>query len=107
MRVPSSTPAGILTCRVFSRRTRPLPEQVRQGFSITRPAPWQLVQVRSTVKKPCCARMRPRPWQVWQVTGLEPGAAPMPLQSSHDTEVGTRMRASDPAKASSSDISRL
>src|SRR4029450_3746922 len=40
MRVPSSTPAGILTLSVLSRRVRPCPAQARHGLSITWPAPW-------------------------------------------------------------------
>ena len=56
MRVPSSTPAGIATCSVRSPCTVPLPWQTLQAFLITRPAPPQVGQVRSTRKKPCCAR---------------------------------------------------
>jgi len=51
----------MLTFKVLSRRIRPWPAQARQGLSITWPAPWQVWQVRSTVKKPCWARSRPRP----------------------------------------------
>ena len=68
---------------VFSLRTRPWPPQARQGLSMTRPAPWQDGQVRSMVKKPCCARTLPVPWQVGQLTGREPASAPLPLQASH------------------------
>jgi hypothetical protein len=52
MRVPSSTPGGILTDSVRSRVVRPEPLQVGQGSSITWPRPWQIGQVRSSVKKP-------------------------------------------------------
>ncbi len=107
MRLPSSTPAGIETESVFSRRTRPWPAQTRQGFSMTRPPPWQVGQVRSMVKKPCCARTRPWPWQVGQVTGFEPASAPVPLHDSQAISVGTRTLACLPLKASSRVISML
>ncbi len=75
MRVPSSTPGGMLTDKVFSRRVRPWPPQALHGVSMTRPAPWHAAQVRSIVKKPCWARTRPRPWQVGQAIGREPASA--------------------------------
>ncbi len=107
MRVPSSTPAGMLTCSVLSLRTRPAPPQVQQGSLITRPMPWQVGQVRSMVKKPCWARTLPAPWQVEQATGWAPPAPPVPLQLSHGAEVGTVMVAVLPLKASSRLISML
>jgi len=58
---------------------------------MTCPTPWQVGQVRSTVKKPDCARTRPWPWQVGQVTGAAAPAAPEPLQSEQAMEVGTRI----------------
>ncbi len=84
--MPSSTPGGMLTDSVFSRRTRPWPPQRRHGFSMTWPAPWQVGQVRSMVKKPCCARTLPCPWQVGQVIGREPASAPLPLHGSQCDE---------------------
>ena len=107
MRVPSSTPAGMLTASVFSRCCTPLPPQARHGFLITRPVPWQVGQVRSTVKKPCWLRTRPAPRQVGQATGSLPASLPEPLQASQATAVGTRICACLPAKASSSVIVRL
>ena len=53
------------------------------------PRPWQVGQVRSMAKKPCCARTRPWPAQVLQVAGLEPALAPEPAQVSQVTEVGS------------------
>ena len=53
------------------------------------PRPWQFGQVRSMVKKPWEARTLPKPAQVGQETGLEPASAPLPVQASHVTEVGT------------------
>src|ERR1700722_16958087 len=107
MRVPSSTPGGMLTDSVFSRRTRPCPPHERHGFSMTVPAPWQVGQVRSIVKKPCCARTRPCPWQVRQGGGEEPPSAPPPRQGSHWAKVLTRTVVCLPLNASSSEISRL
>ena len=91
----------------FSLRIRPWPAQVRQGLATIWPWPWQLVQVRSTVKKPWLARSRPVPWQAGHWIGLEPFSPPVPPQSSQATEVGTRTVACLPVKASSSSISRL
>src|SRR6516225_1609480 len=90
MRVPSSTPGGILTESVRSRVTRPDPEQDAHGLSITWPRPWQLGQVRSSVKNPWACRMRPCPPQVGQAFGLVPAFAPEPEQASQVTEVGMR-----------------
>ena len=97
MRVPSSTPAGILTDSARSRVTRPEPEQDGHGLSITWPRPWQLGQVRSSVKKPWAWRMRPEPAQVGQAFGRVPVLAPEPEQASHVTEVGIRTCAVLPA----------
>src|SRR5262249_15388540 len=97
MRVPSSTPAGMLTESARSRVTRPEPEQDGQGLSITWPRPWQLGQVRSRVKKPWAWRIRPWPPQVGQAFGLVPDLAPEPEQDSQVTEVGMRTCAVLPA----------
>ena len=91
MRVPSSTPAGIFTDSVRSRVMRPWPPQLPQGSEITWPLPWQVGQVRSTVKKPCEALTAPAPPQVPQVLGAVPGLAPVPLQTSQAVAVGTRI----------------
>ncbi len=94
--MPSSTPCGMLTDSVFSLRTRPAPEHVEHGLSMTWPAPPQDEQVRSMVKKPCWLRTLPRPWQERHAVGRLPGAAPAPPQLSHSTEVGTLIRVSRP-----------
>ena len=54
-----------------------------------RPVPRQFGQVRSMVKKPCCARTLPSPEQVGHVSGFEPASAPVPLQASQASAVGT------------------
>ena len=59
MRMPSSMPAGILTCRVLLRRMRPTPSQAWRGSVISLPLPWQVGQVCCTLKKPCCMRTAP------------------------------------------------
>src|SRR3954447_8278249 len=107
IRVPSSTPAGMLTDKLRSRLTRPAPLQAEQGLSMVSPRPWQVGQVRSMAKKPCCARTRPWPPQVAQVFGFDLGLAPVPEQASQVTEVGTFRLAVLPENASSSVISML
>src|ERR1700730_6883220 len=81
IRVPSSTPGGILTERLRSRVTRPEPPQDWHGLSIISPPPWQFGQVRSIAKKPCCARTLPCPAQVGHTFGLAPALAPDPAQA--------------------------
>src|SRR5687767_2656534 len=107
MRVPSSTPGGMLTDNVRSRVTRPEPEHEGHGSSITWPCPWHAGHVRSSVKKPCAWRMRPAPLQWAHVLGRDPAFAPVPEHASHETEVGIRTCAVLPAYASSSPISML
>jgi hypothetical protein len=88
MRVPVSTPAGMLTDSERSFSTRPAPPQALQGFLTIWPSPPQVGQVRSTVKKPCCARTLPMPEQVGQVTGSAPPSAPGAAQVSQATTGG-------------------
>ena len=105
--MPSSTPAGIFTDNVRSRITRPEPEHDVQGLSITWPRPWQFGQVRSSVKKPWAWRTLPWPAHIGHAFGLVPGFAPLPEQASQVTDVGMRICAVLPEKASSSEISIL
>ena len=107
MRVPVSTPAGMLTLSVRSLRTRPAPAQAGQGFLMIWPRPPQVGQVRSTVKKPCCARTLPCPEQVGQVEGSEPPSAPVPWQASQAALDGTVIVACRPWNACSSVSLRL
>ena len=107
MRVPSSTPGGMLTDSVRSRVTRPEPAQDGHGSSITWPRPWQAGQVRSSVKKPLGVADAAVAAAVRQVFGLVPALAPVPEQASQVTEVGMRTCAVLPSKASSSVISML
>src|SRR5436190_1528410 len=107
MRVPSSTPAGILIDSVRSRVTLPAPPQAEQGSEITWPRPWQLGQVRSTVKKPWLDLTAPIPPQVGHVLGCVPALPPAPLQASQVTDAGTRICAVLPVNASVRLISML
>ena len=67
--------------------------QERHGFSITVPVPWQVGQVRSMVKNPCCARTA-------SVTlagaagrsATIPASAPLPRHGSHWANVLTADR---------------
>src|SRR6516164_3132754 len=97
MRVPSSTPAGILTDKVRSLTTRPEPLQAAHASLMISPRPWQEGQVRSMVKKPWLARTLPAPLQVGQEAGCVPGLAPEPLQLAQVTLEGTRTWADLPA----------
>src|SRR5690606_1209206 len=45
MRMPSSMPAGIFTCRVLFLRMRPTPSQATHGSGTTFPLPWQVGHV--------------------------------------------------------------
>src|SRR6185312_5070010 len=86
---------------------RPPPPQTLQGSSITCPRPWQVGQVRSSVKNPCAWRILPAPPQLLHGFGLVPTLAPLPEQASQTTEVGIRICAVLPLNASSSVISIL
>ncbi len=107
MRVPSSTPGGMSTLSVRSFCTWPVPLQALHGFLITLPVPRQVEQLRSMVKKPCCARTLPMPEQVGHCSALWPGSAPTPPQASQATALGTLISAARPLKDSSREISRL
>ncbi len=97
----------MLTESVRSLVTRPWPPHEAQGSEITWPRPWQVGQVRSTVKKPDCERTAPCPPQVPQVFGLVPGFAPEQAVSAQVTDDGTRICAVLPVKASVRLISML
>ncbi len=82
MRVPVSTPGGILISKVRRVRTRPSPAHSAQGCLITVPKPRHVVQGRAVMTWPRNERwtcwISPRPLQVSQVTGCVPGAVPSP-----------------------------
>ena len=89
IRVPVSTPGGTFTLRALSFFCVPCPPQEEHGFLIICPAPEQVGQPLSTVKKPWVARTLPNPEHVGHVVGEDPPAAPVPLQDPHATEEGT------------------
>src|SRR5690606_27387565 len=96
LRMPSSMPGGILTCRVLLRRIRPTPSQAVHGSVISLPDPWQVGQVCCTLKKPCCMRTAPEPPHVRHVLADVPGLAPLPWQVSQFSQLGTRISVSKP-----------
>ena len=73
MRVPSSTPGGISTESVRSFCTCPCAAAGLAGFAHDAAFALAFGQVRSIVKKPCCARTLPAPEQVEQASGAVPG----------------------------------
>ena len=108
MRVPSSTPAGMLTESVRSRVTRPGAAAGRARIVDHLAA--ALAGRAGALEREEALRVRgrlPAPPQVVQVFGLVPALAPVPEQASQVTEVGMRTCAVLPAKASSSVISIL
>src|SRR3546814_6610553 len=105
--MPSSMPAGILTCSVLFLRVRPTPSHAAHGSVISLPEPWHVGHVCWTLKNPCCIRTAPLPPQVWQVLALVPGLAPEPWQVSQVSQLGTRISVSKPAAACSRLISSV
>src|SRR5215212_9342067 len=91
MRVPSLTPAGILTVYVFVRRSWPVPLQCRHGFSTTVPFPRQRGQGSESANSPWLSAITPRPLHCGQMIGDVPGSAPVPPHSRHAvvTWIGT------------------
>jgi hypothetical protein len=65
----------------------PLPRHPPHGVRTVRPVPRHREQVRSTAmgKMPCWNLTRPRPLQAPHDSGVVPAAAPVPVQSVHDT----------------------
>ena len=88
-RMPSSTPAGMRTFRVFCPSRRPLPRQVGQGSLTTQPEPAHGSQGRLIRNRPCWKIVWPVPRQRGQRSGAVPARAPEPLQVSQRTMRGT------------------
>ena len=89
MRLPSFTPAGMLTRSRRTVRWAPLPLQVGHGSSITVPVPLQFEHGWEIEKIPWLSDSIPRPLQTGQTFGDVPGLAPVPWQVGHCWEVGT------------------
>ena len=89
IRLPSRTPAGMLTRMRRTERWAPVPWQVGHGSSITVPEPWQLEHGWDIEKMPWLWDSRPRPLQTGHTRGAVPGLAPVPWQVGQGCEVGT------------------
>src|SRR5436305_9487932 len=101
MRVPSLTPAGILTVYRLVRRSRPEPLQRGQGSSITVPLPRQRGQGCESAKNPWLSATTPRPLHSGQIFGAVPGFAPEPWHSEHAVSSVTGIFVSTPLSESS------
>ncbi len=86
---PSSTPAGMSTFSFRRLRTAPLPRHTRHGSEGVRPRPMHSGQGRFTENPPWPKLTVPRPSHCWQVSMVEPGAAPDPSQVAHSSVTGT------------------
>ena len=82
---PWSMPGGKVTLSRCVELTSPEPRQARQASFTMRPVDLHRAHGRSTEmgKSPCWTRTLPRPAQDGQMSGVEPGAEPFPLQSPH------------------------
>ena len=89
MRLPSRTPAGMLTRMRRTLRWAPEPWHVGHGSSMIVPEPWQLEHGWEIEKIPWLCASTPRPLHTGHTFGVVPGFAPLPLQVGHAWEVGT------------------
>ncbi len=89
MRLPSLTPAGMLTRRRLTVRIAPVPWQTGQGSSITVPAPPQREHGWEIENIPCPCVSIPRPSQRGHTDGVVPDLAPVPRQLVQDACIGT------------------
>ena len=92
-RMPSPTPAGILTLISRRARTRPSPPQRWHGSGMTSPTPAHTGHGRDVMTWPsserCTVCTSPWPSQVSQVTGVESPCVPLPWHRSHRIAVST------------------
>src|SRR3954452_17849154 len=88
-RLPSLTPAGMLTRYFLTVRVAPLPLHVGHGSSMTVPLPWHCEHGWEIENSPWPCDSTPRPLQRGQVRGLVPGLAPVPVQVEQIWETGT------------------
>src|SRR5215211_7368443 len=98
--MPSFAPAGILTLTCLLLRTLPLPPHTLQGFSMILPSPPHLEHGVESAKNPWSRLCTPLPPHSGHVTGVVPGAAPVPLHSPHASSTGTPTRVVTPFNAS-------
>lgn len=110
IRVPLSTPAGILTVSVRRERMRPSPHGTWHGVGTTVPKPWHWGQGREVMTWPRNDRVTcdtsPRPRHMSHVCAEVPGAAPSPEQVVQTTAVSTWISLVVPKAASLRSISR-
>ena len=109
MREPSSTPAGMRTCNVFSCSTRPRPRHVEHGICTIWPSPPHFEHVVCVTNWPSGVwrtwRWIPLPPQRSHGTISVPGCAPLPRQVWHVARWRKTISRVVPAYASSSVIS--
>src|ERR1700752_3589874 len=104
MRLPSRTPAGMLTRSFLTVRTAPEPPHVGHGSSMIVPEPpqrehgWEI----ENIPWPCVSI--PRPSQRGQTVGCVPGFAPVPWQVGHCECIGTDSGTCAPEIARSHEI---
>src|SRR5215207_2797801 len=91
----------MLTSSTLFCLMRPAPWQLVQGSGITLPEPRHVGHVCWIEKNPCDMRTLPEPLHVPHVFELVPGLAPAPLQTSHVSQLGTRMSVAKPFAACS------
>src|SRR5690606_16329260 len=93
MRVPESTPAGILMVSDRRVRTLPSPEHSPHGRGLTVPYPWHCGHGRVVITWPrndrCTWLTSPWPPHVGQVVSDDPGAVPSPLHAMQTIAVST------------------
>ena len=103
-------PAGIVTWRLRSSRTRPSPPHNVHGLAMIRPSPRQRAQATMFTIWPriVCATRRcsPVPLQSGQVSGCVPGSPPDPSQRVQVTSVGKLISFVIPKTASAKSIVR-
>src|SRR3954451_8966173 len=88
-RLPSRTPAGMLTRYFLTVLVAPVPAHVGHGSSMTVPEPPQRVHGCEIENRPWPCDSTPRPWQRGHVFGAVPGLAPVPWHVAHSCETGT------------------
>ena len=110
MRVPVSTPGGILTVSARRVRTRPSPAHSAQGCGITVPKPWQAGHGREVMTWPRkragdLLDLAAAPADVAGAAATVPGAVPAPGQVAQTTAVSTWISRVAPKAASARSMS--
>ncbi len=100
---PSRTPAGMRTLRVRVPSARPLPWQVGQGSSTTRPRPRHSRHGSANAKPPWLRVVWPVPRQTGHWVGRAPSRPPVPWQLGHGFSLDIRSGTVTPSTASWND----